>query len=49
MAEDRDLQQFAVELRSEVSDRALGDMDAGEFSRKHLRRRRVGTTSPISA
>ena len=32
MAEDRDLQQFAVELRSEVSDRALGDMDAGEFS-----------------
>ena len=32
MADDRDLQQFAVELRSEVSDRALGDMDAGEFS-----------------
>ena len=32
MADDRDLQQFAAELRSEVSDRALGDMDAGEFS-----------------
>ena len=32
MAEDRDLQQFSAELRSEVSDRALGDVDAGEFS-----------------
>ena len=32
MAEDRDLQQFAVDLQSEVSDRALGDMEAGEFT-----------------
>lgn len=32
MAEDRDLPQFAVELQSEVSDRALGDMEAGEFT-----------------
>ncbi len=32
MADDRQLEQFAAELRSEVSDRALGDMDAGEFT-----------------
>ena len=32
MADDRQLKQFAAELRSEVSDRALGDMDAGEFT-----------------
>ncbi|MER8372377.1 AIPR family protein [Mesorhizobium sp. M1406] len=32
MAEDRDLLQFAGELQSEIADRALGDMEAGEFT-----------------
>ena len=32
MADDLQLEQFAADLRSEVADRALGDMDAGEFT-----------------
>lgn len=32
MAEDRDLPKFATELQSEVADRALGDMEGGDFT-----------------
>ncbi len=32
MAEDRDLPKFASELQSEVADRALGDIDGGDFT-----------------
>lgn len=32
MAEERDLPKFASELQSEVADRALGDMEAGDFT-----------------
>lgn len=32
MAEDRNLPKFATELQSEVADRALGDMEGGDFT-----------------
>ena len=32
MAEDQALQRFSIDLQSEVSDRALGDMEVGEFT-----------------
>lgn len=32
MAEDRNLPKFAVELQSEISDRALGDVEGGDFT-----------------
>lgn len=32
MVEDRDLPKFASELQSEVADRALGDMEEGDFT-----------------
>lgn len=32
MTEDQDLLQFVADLRSEISDRALGDLESGEFT-----------------
>ncbi|MEQ8300707.1 MAG: AIPR family protein [Hyphomonas sp.] len=32
MAEDRDLQKFASDLKSEIADRALGDAEGGDFT-----------------